>query len=355
MRRRRVLVAAVLILFGIAALVLVFRSAPAPGHLPYAEWRMFKDRFITKDGRVVDTGNGNITHSEGQGYGMLFAEAAGDRRTFDLLWDWTREHLQTRPDDRLLSWLWKETPEGGAVADPNNASDGEILVAWALVRASERWGSFAYQRAAAELLIELRRLCVVPTPQGPALLPGLFGFREEERTVLNGSYYVFPAFHHFERVFPGLGWDEVARAGERLLAATKFGRWELNPDWIALSEGVYSLETKFPPDFGYNAIRIPLHVAWGNPSSDLLKSYANFWRGLPDLSKMPATVNLETNAFGPHAALPGMQAIAQFTLACAQGESISVPPITHDEPYYSASLKFLTRLAIHDIREGQRK
>lgn len=353
MRARRVLVPAVLLLLLLAVALFLLRSGSPPGHLSRTEWRAFKDRFITKDGRVVDTGNGNITHSEGQGYGMLFAEAAGDRRTFDLIWDWTRENLQTRPDDRLLSWLWKETPEGGGVADPNNASDGEILVAWALVRASERWGSFAYQRAAAELLIELRRLCVIPSPVGPVLLPGLFGFREDGRTVLNGSYYVFPAFRHFERVFPGLGWDEVADAGERMLAATKFGRWELNPDWVALSEGIYSLETKFPPDFGYNAIRIPLHVGWANPSSPLLKSYANFWRELSDLSKMPAVVNLETNAFGPHPALPGMQAIARFSIDCTTGGAMAVAPITADEPYYSASLKLLTRLAIHDIRGGR--
>ncbi|MEG9529489.1 MAG: glycosyl hydrolase family 8, partial [Hyphomicrobiales bacterium] len=42
-------------------------------------WRAYRSRFITDQGRVVDTANGQISHSEGQGYGMLLAVAAGDR------------------------------------------------------------------------------------------------------------------------------------------------------------------------------------------------------------------------------------------------------------------------------------
>jgi len=39
-----------------------------------------------------------ISHSEGQGYGMLLAVAADDRPTFDLLWGWTRAQLMLRND-----------------------------------------------------------------------------------------------------------------------------------------------------------------------------------------------------------------------------------------------------------------
>src|SRR5436309_1896309 len=41
-------------------------------------WRSYKARFVTDQGRVVDTANGRISHSESQGYGMLLAVAAGD-------------------------------------------------------------------------------------------------------------------------------------------------------------------------------------------------------------------------------------------------------------------------------------
>jgi endoglucanase len=55
---------------------------------------------VTEAGRVVDTAKGLISHSEGQGYGLLLAVAAGDRSTFDRIWGWTRANLAVRKDNR---------------------------------------------------------------------------------------------------------------------------------------------------------------------------------------------------------------------------------------------------------------
>ncbi len=40
-----------------------------------SDWRLFIKRFLASDGRVIDNGNGDISHTEGQGYGMLLAVA----------------------------------------------------------------------------------------------------------------------------------------------------------------------------------------------------------------------------------------------------------------------------------------
>ena len=40
------------------------------------EWRAYLAKFVTPDGRVVDNANGGVSHSEGQGYGLLFALGA---------------------------------------------------------------------------------------------------------------------------------------------------------------------------------------------------------------------------------------------------------------------------------------
>lgn len=329
-----------------------------PWRLPYRDWSLFKKRFVSAEGRVIDDGNGNVTHSEGQGYAMLLAEAYGDRATFDRLWKWTRENLQTRKDDKLLSWLWKPgTADSGAVSDSNNASDGEILVSWALLRASKRWNDYSYAQAAAGLLVELRRLAVKETPGGLALLPGVDGFVKDDGLILNPSYYVFPAFGVFSQSFPGSGWEGISQYGFKIVGEARFGEWELTPDWVLDGKDGFGLKTQFPPDFGYNAVRVPLHLAWENPKSPLLAPYANFWKQFPDLSKMPATVNLETNAFGPNPALPGVQAIARFVLACQSGTRFSVrdiPPLMPDEPYFSASLKMLTKLAVRESMGGKR-
>ena len=328
-----------------------------PWRLPSRDWSLYKTRFVSTQGRVIDNGNGGVTHSEGQGYAMLIAEAYGDRAAFDNIWNWTKKNLQTRKDDRLMSWLWKSGQDGGgSVADANNASDAEILVAWALVRASKHWGEYAYQQAAAEILVDLHRVAVKDTARGPVLLPGSEGFLKDEGIVLNPSYYVFPAFGTFSSSFPGSGWEALSKSGLKMVGEARFGQWSLTPDWV-LSGETFSIAASFPPDFGYNAIRVPLHVAWENSKSPLLKPYANFWKQFPDLSKIPASVNLETNTFGPDPALPGVQAIARFVLACDSGTRLTVrdiSPVMPDEPYYSASLKLLTKMAVRESLGGKR-
>ena len=346
----------------LAALVLLgifywFFVVSDPWRLPRRDWSLFKKRFVSPEGQVIDNGNGGITHSEGQGYGMLIAEAYGDRSTFDRIWNWTKKNLQTRKDDKLLSWLWKPGEDGGgSVGDANNASDAEALVAWALIRASKRWENYAYQQAAAEILVDLRRVAVKASPGGPVLLPGTDGFLKDDGVVLNPSYYVFPAFRIFSQSFPGSGWEALSQSGLKMVGDARFGQESLTPDWVLLSGESFSMKTSFPPDFGYNAIRVPLHLAWENPKSPLLKPYANFWKQIPDLSMMPATVNLETNAFSTDPALPGMQAIARFVLACESGTRFTVrdiPPVMPDEPYFSASLKLLTKLAARESLGGK--
>src|SRR5215469_10711553 len=95
-------------------------------------WQQYRLRFITADGRVIDEDSDpkGVTHTEGQGYGMLLAEAVGDRERFDLLWQWTQNNLR-RPDG-LFSWKFAACGEqGDCITDKNNASDGDILIAWA--------------------------------------------------------------------------------------------------------------------------------------------------------------------------------------------------------------------------------
>ena len=337
---------------------------PDPYALPSADWRQFRSMFVSPEGRVVDTGNQNVSHSESQGYGLLFAEAFGDRETFDRIWNWTRQNLQTRPNDKLLSWQWKVAEDGtGAVGDPNNASDGDLLVSWALLRAFERWKDYTYQQAAAQILADLRRLDVVDSPDGLVMLPATDGFTREQGRILNPSYYIFPAFLHAELVFPGNGWAELAESGRRMLVRARFGQFDLVPDWLAVTTKALNDQTDyypapdFPPVFGYNAIRVPLNIAWEDPKSELIQPFGKFWRSFPDPARIPSTVNLYTNLFGEDPPMPGLQTLAMFVVGCQDGRPPTVadlPRIKPGEAYYSASLKLLTKLAISDcFRAGK--
>ena len=71
----------------------------------FINWKQYKNRFLMSNGRILDTNNGNISHSEGQGTAMLFAVTNNDRRSFEQIWRWTVEHLQIR-GDALFAWKW---------------------------------------------------------------------------------------------------------------------------------------------------------------------------------------------------------------------------------------------------------
>ncbi len=340
---------------GVIALAAWFWWPRDPFALPAGDWRIFKERFLTSEGRIVDTGNGGVSHTEGQGYGMLLAVAYDDRAAFDRMWEWTRTRLR-RPADNLFSWRW--TPEnGGRIDDRNNASDGDLLLTWALLRASRKWKHYEFQKAAAQIVIGLQTRCLVETRLGMQLLPGVDGFGKPDGTIFNPSYYVFPALADLSASFPATKWRAVATGGFALIEAARFGKWGLPPDWVLVTPETVAIADLGEPDFGYNAIRVPLHIAWADPASPLLKPFAAFWTGLPADAPPPATVNLEDDSFGPNPALPGMRAVIRFTKACVAGEPITVaelPLIDREEPYYSASLKLLTKLAIHE-RFGSEK
>lgn len=314
-----------------------------------AAWSAYKARFVSEGGRVVDTANGQISHSEGQGYGMLLAVAADDRAGFERIWGWTRANLMVR-NDELSAWRW-EPDRRPAVADMNNATDGDLLVAWALTEAAEAWGDLSHRVAARRVAVEIgRKLILLKTPHGALLLPGMAGFAAEDRAdgpVLNLSYYVFPAFARLPLVAPEFDWAGLGRAGLRLIEKARFGPAGLPSDWITLKSGEPQPALGFPAQFSYNAIRIPLYLAWAG--FDQPRHHAAFlasWtgqgrRGLPlvELAQGRPATWLEERGYE---ALPALSACAANGTAWPR-HLRSPQPAEH---YYPATLHLLALTAM---------
>src|SRR5262249_22467996 len=109
----------------IPAIAMTILSSLPPSALAQAmpvitpeEWAAYAEHFVSPEGRVIDTANGNISHSEGQGYGLLLAVLADDRAAFERIWSFTRTELMIRPDG-LAAWRW-EPDTAPHVTDPNN-------------------------------------------------------------------------------------------------------------------------------------------------------------------------------------------------------------------------------------------
>jgi len=309
-------------------------------------WSSYRSRFVTETGRIVDTANGAISHSEGQGYGMLFAVAANDRVAFDRIWGWTRANLMVR-DDQLLAWRWEPNARP-AVADMNDAADGDILVAWALTEAAEYWNDLSYRVAARRIAVEVgRKLVLIGGKEGPLLLPAVSGFAREDRSdgpVLNLSYWVFPAFGRLPKVAPEVDWNGLIQSGLVELKDARFGPSALPADWHSARDGAAAPAAGFVRAFSYNAIRIPLYMAMAGVGDRA--HYAPFV-ALWSKGQGIGSVDLDSGALARPFEEGGYRWIADLTLCAAQKTPLPADFFTArlSENYYPATLQMLAVIA----------
>jgi endoglucanase len=328
------------------------QASPAPPARamqdPGADWRAFQARFVTAEGRVVDTGNAGISHSEGQGYGMLFAEAFGDRQAFERIHRWTRTRL--RRADGLHAWRY--VPDApNPVADPNNATDGDLYIAWALLRAAERWQEPAYRREAQVMAQAMLQKLVVEADGRTVLLPGAFGFEHADRLVTNPSYYAFPALRALSRTLPDRAWGRLMDDGVAMLRGMRYGRWGLPADWVEIGRGrgagTMQPAAGWPARFSFDAVRVPLHLAWaGMTTEPALRAATKFWND-PNLAARPAWTDLRNGQLSPYVAPAGIQAVAEVITAAEVDGRVArpLPDVAGSPDYYSAALSLLSRIA----------
>ena len=319
---------------------------------PDARWQAYKQRFISGEGRLIDDLGGNVSHSEGQGYGMLLAVYSDDREAFDRLWGWTVANLQLRPDG-LASWRWRPQDDP-KVLDKNNATDGDLLMAWALEEAGRKWDAKTYDPSAAKIAHAIGAKLVYASALGPVLSPAVDGFGAKDRDdgpIVNLSYWVFPAFVALKRVAPDVDWAGLRRSGLSLIDAAKFGPEKLPSDWISLKMGVQPAEG-YPERFGYDVVRAPLYLAWGAPLERArLGELVDAWAGPVDAP--PPVVDLETGSSSETFADAGYRAVAALARCVAHGDPFPAELTNVDlKRYYPATLQMLSLIA---LREGRFK
>lgn len=317
-------------------------------------WSEYRSRFITAEGRVIDKDNdpNGVTHSEGQGYGMLLAEAAGDRDQLDVLWRWTQSHLR-RPDG-LFSWKFAACgARGDCVADKNNASDGDILIAWALLRAGKDWGRADYAAAARDIAKSVSDKLIVGVGKDTLLLPAVDGFSDQSGKVVNLSYWIIPAFNAFTTAFDDPLWRRLSESASSLLREARFGKWRLPPDWLHVGDGPVRPADGFPPRFSFDAVRIPLYLVWGGVTDkETLAPFLSFWSASQPQAA-PAWVDLETDAVAPYAWSTGVASIAKLTEREARtddGADAELPMPGPQDGYFSWSLSLLARIAAAETK-----
>jgi len=317
-------------------------------------WAAYAAKFVMADGRVVDTGGGGISHSEAEGTAMLLAERHDDRDRFDRIWAWTRANLGGRKDG-LFVWGWH--PDGKTrQPDKNNATDGDLLIGWALAEAGARWKLPAYHEAATALAKAILTKMLRETSAGPVLLPGSVGFESPRGLVINLSYEVLPAYRALDTVYPNPNWKRLGDTAHTLFAQARIGRFSLPTDWTFVPKdwqtgtpGLVPWSEK-PPRFGYDAIRIPLYLAWAGADGRELWPFQQFWAFFDNLPFHPAWVDVVEDAVPLDNMPPGFTAVRRLAEEAAKpdGAAAQFPPIGEKEDYFSASLTALSYLAWED-------
>ncbi|MGL6018628.1 MAG: glycosyl hydrolase family 8 [Gibbsiella quercinecans] len=299
-------------------------------------WSTYKQRFLMADGRIVDTANKNVSHTEGQGFSMLLAVFNNDRQTFDKLWQWSNANL-FRSDVGMYSWRYdpNSVPK---VADKNTASDGDTLMAWALLLAGDKWHDSRYTQASEKLQAALIKHTVIKYAGYTVMLPGLSGFNQTTSVTVNPSYFLFPAWQAFYQHSHLKVWKDLDASALAMLGRMTFGQYRLPSDWVTLNaDGTLAPASKWPALFSYDAIRIPLYLRWAHPGQAALAPYIQFWQQTPR-NATPAWVNVLSGAKANYMMSPGQLAIRDFTMANTGAIS---DQLSQGDDYYSSSLQLL--------------
>lgn len=333
------------LLVGIVSIQLLTGCQGEPDRVLEGDWKRYKTRFVAEDGRVIDTGNGGVSHSEGQGYGMIIAVKLNDKETFTKVWQWTRNNLQVRKDS-LFMWRRRQ---GKPLADedPNNATDGDLVIAWALLEAATKWQQPAYEQEAFKILDDVKRKLIVQNHGMTVILPGEHGFRTHDKIILNLSYWVYPALKEFSVRDPYPVWPDLIASGPALLQQARFGRWQLPPDWLEIGDDNAMAPAK-KGRFGYDSVRVPLYLVFAGIDHDVLAPFAEYWTYYQAYT--PAWIDLNENVMDSYGAGAGIKSIKQLTLAVmAKTRSATFGSIGDAEDYYSATLLLLSKLSYREF------
>jgi endo-1,4-beta-D-glucanase Y len=238
-------------------------------------WNSYKQEYLEPGtSRTLDKQRANVTTSEGQSYTMLRAVWVGDKKTFDEAWTWTKNNLD-RPDDRLLSWLFGQRPDGSygvltAEGGDSTASDADTDIAMALVFAFARWQDPGYLGDARVIIHDIWEKEVIEINGKPYLTANNFEkFSSSTSAIINPSYLAPYAYRIFSFIDPSHNWSSVVDSSYDIIersmdASLGSGTTTMPPDWVRIDK---KSGTLLPPtgglttNFGYDAMRTPWRMA----------------------------------------------------------------------------------------------
>ncbi|MBQ3678645.1 MAG: hypothetical protein II929_03920 [Succinivibrio sp.] len=321
----------------LAAVSIVFLCTAANA----SAWDDYKKRYLAADGAIVDTGNSNISHTEGQSYGLLFSLYFDDRESFDKILAWTKQNLFNE-EKGLYVWAYKRN-ESDPVADKNNATDGDLMIAWVLLEAGKKWKNKDYTKRGQKLLSVIQNTLIINFAKKQVILPGVNSFLENSFVTINPSYYIYPALTGLYKHTYQKKWNEIAKDGKDIISAVRGRTVPITPDWLKMDlTGNVDVSDRWPARSSYDAIRVPLYLYWDNQNAPELAPWRE-WFSKFTTTTTPAYVDVITGENANYTMTSGLLNVRKLVM----GETVEEPVFTDKDDYYNASLSMLAYLAFN--------
>ena len=312
-------------------------------------WTDYKSAYYNSSSGYILDSSQNAAHSESTGYGLMFAVASGDRTSFDLTLNWANTNLYN--SEKGL-YCWRYLIEGSDhTPDKNNATDGDILIAWALIKAAIKWQNQAYLDKAKTLISNIKTYNIKSYEGYTFLLPGWTGYdhSEEEKykyVVINPSYYIYGALRDFYLVTQDEIWNTLITDSNRITTAFMENiapNEKIMPDWFTIEEGgTFNWDPNHTRQSGWDAIRCPMYAYWYSADHSWVKLWKDWYATKGNtLSSIPAGIDIVSSGIADamYSNYTGFKAV--FNLVANDSAEAKVSKSS----YYLDSLEFMCWLA----------
>jgi len=215
--------------------------------------------------RIKGCNGDDNTCSEGMGYGMLLSVAAADQTAFDRLNKFRKalgaEFDKVYTSGGLMAWnSGNSCPPSAGSGNANNAPDGDLDAAMALIQASKKWPTGTYKDDALALIDGIWANNVGTSGGKPYLGAGTVNIKDKSYT----SYWTVGYFQVFARFVADAtkqqNWKGLAARGYEVLKAI-----QANPACNGEFPESFQIDGTLwggdPCDFGYDSCRVPWRLA----------------------------------------------------------------------------------------------
>lgn len=226
-------------------------------------------------GAYVNTGSKEkpIALSESQGYGMLITLLAAQKgyakETQFMRLFYYYKSFQISEENTLMKWKQEKTDKGWESVDDNNATDGDLDIAYALIQAEKLWpDSIEHYGDAAQKLLESIKNNNYSEKTG-LLTVGNWATVDPKAEMLIRFSDIMPTYYKaFADFTDDPFWTKLEiNATKALTQMSQETSTGLLPDFAWVGENSiapvkpYEVAGKNDGDYAYNSARVPLRLA----------------------------------------------------------------------------------------------